>query len=93
VTFAADNAELSERTIGCRRMQARVHFSKASRSAESSLPSLLARRALEQEAYHGNDLFDSVVVLNDCQRKPFGGARIAVRLPSATGAEFCPRGR
>src|ERR1700730_978994 len=38
VTFAADNAELSERTIGCRRMQARVHFSKASRSAESSLP-------------------------------------------------------
>ena len=38
VTFAADNAELSERTIGCRRMQARVHFSKASRSAKSSLP-------------------------------------------------------
>jgi transposase-like protein len=33
VTFAADNAELSERRIGCRRMQARVHFSKASRSA------------------------------------------------------------
>ena len=28
------NAELSERTIGCRRMQGHVHFSKASRSAE-----------------------------------------------------------
>ena len=38
VTFAADNDELSERTIGCRRMQARVHFSKASRSGDSSLP-------------------------------------------------------
>ncbi len=29
VIVAADNAELSERTIGCRRMQGRVHFSKA----------------------------------------------------------------
>ncbi len=36
VTVAAKNAELSEWTIGCRRMQKRVHFSKASRSAESS---------------------------------------------------------
>ena len=38
VTVAAKNAELSEWTIGCRRMQKRVHFSKASRSAKSSLP-------------------------------------------------------
>ncbi len=35
VTVAAESAELSERTIGCRRMQGRVHFSKAARSAES----------------------------------------------------------
>jgi hypothetical protein len=38
VTVAADDTERSERTSGCRRMQGRVHFSKASRSAESSLP-------------------------------------------------------
>ena len=30
------DTELSERTSGCRRMQGRVYFSKASRSAESS---------------------------------------------------------
>src|ERR1700730_13111508 len=38
VTVAADDAELLERAIGCRRVKGRVHFSKASRSAESSLP-------------------------------------------------------
>ncbi|TPV99568.1 MAG: hypothetical protein USCAAHI_00994 [Beijerinckiaceae bacterium] len=38
VTVAADDAELLDRAIGCRRMQGRVHVSKASRSAESSLP-------------------------------------------------------
>ena len=38
MTVAADNSELSERKIGCRFMQGRVHFSKASRNAKSSLP-------------------------------------------------------
>jgi uncharacterized Zn-finger protein len=38
VTVAAENAGLSERTSGCRRMQGCVHFSKASRSDDSSLP-------------------------------------------------------
>jgi hypothetical protein len=37
-TVAADDTGLSARTSGCRRKQGRVHFSKASRSAESSLP-------------------------------------------------------
>ena len=36
MTVAADDAELSERKIGCR--LGRVHFSKASRNAISSLP-------------------------------------------------------
>jgi len=31
-------ADVSERKIGCRFMQGRVHFSKASRNAKSSLP-------------------------------------------------------
>ena len=47
VTVAADDTELSERTIECRRMQGRVHFSKASRSAESSLPTRKLANALQ----------------------------------------------
>src|ERR1700732_5238788 len=54
VTFNADNAELSERTIGCRRMQARVHFSKASRSAESSLPTTRWRQAPRHREWRGS---------------------------------------
>ena len=56
VTVAAENAGLSERTSGCRRMQGCVHFSKASRSAESSLPHSIHRvtealeRLMEEDA-------------------------------------------
>jgi hypothetical protein len=42
VTVAADDAELSERKIGCRFMQGRVHFSKAPRNAKSSTDQELA---------------------------------------------------
>jgi hypothetical protein len=44
VTVAADNAEFLERTIGCLRMQGRVHFSKALRSTEG------LERLMEEDA-------------------------------------------
>jgi hypothetical protein len=42
VTVAAENAGLSERKSGCRRMQGRVHFSKASRDAAANRPFIAA---------------------------------------------------